>query len=224
VVRASGSVELRRGRFLAISYILLYNVSCVNTCPQKQEAYVEERHYSLSEVARILGKSERTVRRWIKLGTLRAYKPGRDYLIPESALRELLEGSEVPKAEPPLPFNQVAEERGGVERQRRSFFADAIIAAADKWISIVEDPSTNDQKRFGIADAANELADYAVEHVDEEVWDALTNAERRELIGVQEKLSEVVEQVCQHIEGRQAEEEVAERREKIKKWTRQLSA
>jgi excisionase family DNA binding protein len=78
---------------------------------------VEERHYSLSEVARILGKSERTVRRWIKLGTLRAYKPGRDYLIPESALRELLEGSEVPKVAPPLPF----EERGSSDSARRAY-------------------------------------------------------------------------------------------------------
>jgi excisionase family DNA binding protein len=65
---------------------------------------VEERHFSLSQVARILGKSERTIRRWIKLGRLRAYRPGRDYLIPESALRELMEMSEVPKVEPPLPL------------------------------------------------------------------------------------------------------------------------
>jgi excisionase family DNA binding protein len=75
---------------------------------------VEERHFSLSEVARILGKSERTIRRWIKMGRLRAYRPGRDYLIPESALRELMEESEVPKVAPPLPFNQTVEERGRV--------------------------------------------------------------------------------------------------------------
>jgi excisionase family DNA binding protein len=79
----------------------------------KLEVCVEERHYSLSEVARILGKSERTIRRWIKLGTLRAYKPGRDFLIPESALRELMEESEVPKVAPTLPFpSEVEEERG----------------------------------------------------------------------------------------------------------------
>lgn len=47
-----------------------------------------------------MGISERTARRWIKSGKLRAYKPGRDYWIPESALRELVEESEVhPKAE-----------------------------------------------------------------------------------------------------------------------------
>jgi excisionase family DNA binding protein len=93
---------------IATSY---YTMSTVSNNVRKQEVCVEERHYSLSEVARILGKSERTIRRWIKLGTLRAYKPGRDFLIPESALRELMEESEVPKAEPPLPFNQVTEER-----------------------------------------------------------------------------------------------------------------
>ncbi|MDP8952456.1 MAG: helix-turn-helix domain-containing protein [Actinomycetota bacterium] len=56
---------------------------------------MEERHLSLGEVAEVLDKNERTIRRWIKSGKLRAYKPGRDYLIPESAIGELLEGSEV---------------------------------------------------------------------------------------------------------------------------------
>jgi excisionase family DNA binding protein len=101
---------------LVISYILRYTVDSVNLCPQKQEARVEERHFSLSEVARILGKSERTIRRWIKLGRLRAYRPGRDYLIPESALRELMEESEVPKVAPPLPF----EEPEAAQAQRRT--------------------------------------------------------------------------------------------------------
>jgi excisionase family DNA binding protein len=60
---------------------------------------MEDRHLSLSEVAGSLGVSERTVRRWIKSGKLRAYKPGRDYRIPETAVRELIEGSEIsPKA------------------------------------------------------------------------------------------------------------------------------
>jgi excisionase family DNA binding protein len=76
---------------------------------------VEERHLSLSEVAQLLDKSERTIRRWIKSGKLRAYKPGRDYLIPESGIREFIEGSEVhPKVEAPPSlepsFNDVLEE------------------------------------------------------------------------------------------------------------------
>lgn len=56
---------------------------------------MEDRNLSLTEVAGLLGVSERTVRRWIKAGNLRAYKPGRDYRIPERAVRELVEGSEV---------------------------------------------------------------------------------------------------------------------------------
>ena len=74
---------------------------------------MEERHRSLSEVAGLMGVSERTVRRWIKSGKLRAYKPGRDYRIPESAIRELVEESEIsPKAfAPPSLFNGLEDER-----------------------------------------------------------------------------------------------------------------
>src|SRR5215212_4143788 len=56
---------------------------------------MEDRHLSLSEVAGLMGVSERTVRRWIHSGKLKAYKPGRDYRIPEGAVRELVEESEV---------------------------------------------------------------------------------------------------------------------------------
>jgi excisionase family DNA binding protein len=56
---------------------------------------MEERHLSLSEAADALSISERTAYRWIKSGKLRAYKPGRDYWIPDSALTELVEESEV---------------------------------------------------------------------------------------------------------------------------------
>jgi len=78
---------------------------------------LEEPTRSLSEVAGAMGVSERTVRRWIKSGRLKAYKPGRDYRIPEAALRQFIEESEVrPKAEDPpsleLSFNDLlGEER-----------------------------------------------------------------------------------------------------------------
>ena len=55
---------------------------------------MEDRQLSLAEVAGVMGVSERTVRRWIKSGKLRAYKPGRDYRIPESALRAFVEESQ----------------------------------------------------------------------------------------------------------------------------------
>ena len=61
---------------------------------------MEERHLSLSEAADTLNISERTAYRWIKSGKLRAYKPGRDYWIPESAIKAVVEESVVrPKVE-----------------------------------------------------------------------------------------------------------------------------
>jgi excisionase family DNA binding protein len=71
---------------------------------------MEERRLSLKESSDVLGVSERTLYRWIKSGKLKAYKPGRDYQIPEGAIRELLAESEVyPKdLSPRLPL----EERG----------------------------------------------------------------------------------------------------------------
>jgi len=70
---------------------------------------MEEQHLSLSEAAHRLYISERTTRRWIKSGKLRAFKPGRDYRIPESAISEMIKRSEAyPKAQAPLPLNDVA--------------------------------------------------------------------------------------------------------------------
>src|SRR5215204_6550846 len=77
---------------------------------------MENRQLSLSEVAGLMGVSERTVRRWIKSGKLRAYKPGRDYRIPESAFAQFIEESEIsPKVSAPSPepslFNGLEDER-----------------------------------------------------------------------------------------------------------------
>ncbi len=63
---------------------------------------MEDQTRSLSEVAGLMGVSERTVRRWIKGGRLKAYKPGRDYRIPEAGLRAFIEESEIsPKVQSP---------------------------------------------------------------------------------------------------------------------------
>ncbi len=80
---------------------------------------------TLQEAADTLGVSEQTARRWVKSGKLKAYRPGLRYLIPASAIAELLE-EEAPKAvAPPSPEpEQVSEERrrllrylaGGIER------------------------------------------------------------------------------------------------------------
>ena len=94
---------------------------------------MEERHLSLAEAAERLGISERTARRWIKAGKLRAYKPGRDYWIPERALTELIEESKVsPKAEAPPPptlFNGAREERREELMQEYTRLLEAMEAA-----------------------------------------------------------------------------------------------
>ena len=51
----------------------------------------QEERLSLREAADALGISEVTARRWIKSGKLRASQPGRKYLIPRSAVDELLD-------------------------------------------------------------------------------------------------------------------------------------
>jgi excisionase family DNA binding protein len=51
----------------------------------------EEDRLSLREAADALGISEVTARRWIKAGKRRASQPGRKYLIPRSAIDDLLE-------------------------------------------------------------------------------------------------------------------------------------
>ena len=78
-----------------------------------------EEFLSLQEAADHLGVSVYTVRRWIKEGKLRAFKPGKEYRIRESDFEEFLRDREVrPKAprrsasEP--SFNDV------LEQQRRS--------------------------------------------------------------------------------------------------------
>jgi excisionase family DNA binding protein len=90
----------------------------------EKEAKMEERYLSLSEATRALGISERTAYRWINSGKLRAYKPGRDYRIPEGAIREAVEGSEVrPKA--PAPPSQRSL-FNGLEEERRTAEAEVI--------------------------------------------------------------------------------------------------
>lgn len=50
----------------------------------------EEERLTLQEAAEELNISENTARRWVKSGKLKAFQPGRRYLIPRSAIDELL--------------------------------------------------------------------------------------------------------------------------------------
>jgi len=115
---------------------------------------MEERYLSLSEAADALDISERTAYRWIKSGKLRAYKPGRDYRIPEAALKEAVEGSEVhPKEESrsslePSLFNGLEDERRGYESHVRERI-NSLGRAADQWQRFV-DEGLYDLKRLDL--------------------------------------------------------------------------
>jgi excisionase family DNA binding protein len=105
---------------------------------------MEDRNLSLSAVAGTLGVSERTVRRWIKSGKLRAYKPGRDYRIPESAVRTLVEESEIPPKAPASSqpsFNGLLEEERheGTEYAHWSTSLDRIGAAGNAALEVVQE-------------------------------------------------------------------------------------
>jgi len=77
---------------------------------------IEEEFFSLRGVADRLKVSEQTVRRWVKAGQLKAYKPGLEYRILSSDLDKFLE-SHTPKAQAP-PSPPPAEEAASEEERR----------------------------------------------------------------------------------------------------------
>lgn len=87
-----------------------------------------EERISLREAADALGISEVSARRWVKSGKLKAYKPGLKYLIPASAIEELLEGAEAPKVL--LPFD-VLEVRAEVMRNLDAETGKELVDAID---------------------------------------------------------------------------------------------
>jgi excisionase family DNA binding protein len=128
---------------------------------------MEDRTLSLSEVAGLMGVSERTIRRWIKAGKLRAYKPGRDYRIPESALRQFVEESEIsPKAlrrsslELSL-FNGLEEERRAKLTEVGTYINELGFRGAEYYEEELERGRATD---YATANAAFNLAVQAVEY------------------------------------------------------------
>jgi excisionase family DNA binding protein len=102
----------------------------------RKEVEMEEPHLSLSEAAHRLDISERTARRWIKSGKLRAYKPGRDYWIPESAIKEVVVTSQVrPKVE--APSSQQLTLNGLLAEERRHP-TDSEIRSLGRWLTYLE--------------------------------------------------------------------------------------
>jgi excisionase family DNA binding protein len=114
---------------------------------------MDERHLSLAEAAERLGISERSARRWIKSGKLRAYKPGRDYWIPESTIREVVERSEVrPKATaPPAPQLSFNDELAAEERRSRPLLAEIMAElSAGLELAVASDDTARIRTLFGM--------------------------------------------------------------------------
>ena len=77
-----------------------------------------EEFLSPEEVGDRLGISVYTVRRWIKTGQLRAFRPGKEYRVQESDLEEFLRAREVrPKARRRSPFEPTFNDALGEERR-----------------------------------------------------------------------------------------------------------
>src|ERR687894_2453602 len=131
---------------------------------------MEDRQLSLSEVAGLMGVSDRTVRRWIKSGKLRAYKPGRDYRIPETAVREFVEESEVsPKGLAPPSLQ--ASFNGLLAEERRARYLRSWRAFVWKLVHRWEtDPPETSREIAVVLDTMQALIDEgAFEHPQEQI-------------------------------------------------------
>src|SRR5215203_3426466 len=176
---------------------------------------MEERHLSLSEAAEALNISERTAYRWIKSAKLRAYKPGRDYWIPESAIKEVVKESEVrPKVESrssvePSLFNGLEG-----ERHASSVFVEILISTAEKWATKTPPESSSDYgHHLGTIQAANSIG-LALSALTDDwaAWEErFSPEERREIMSVVQRLHDVstqlLEQTDEYLKHRRTEAE-----------------
>jgi excisionase family DNA binding protein len=178
----------------------------------------EDRFEGIEEVAERLLVDPQTVRRWIKSGKLKAYKPGREYRILSSDLDAFLDDHSSPKALAPSP----EPEQG----RRSSVLTEAIVATVDKWIEIASAPDTSEHKSIGISRAASALGDSIedVVNADEALWGSLPGGEQHEIMRVMEKITEVIQVATQRLGDEILKKEFNQRREEIREWTRQISA
>jgi transcriptional regulator with XRE-family HTH domain len=155
-----------------------------------------------------------------------------------SSLRQIAYALDVPvemlvkeeMAVPAFPLDDASDQEPGRSREERrsSRFAAAIAAAADSWGEAVSSNDMEDEKRFGLLDAALDLSNRISESVEEEDWDVIPNEERLEIVTAMEKLQEAAERGLRHLqetaETRTQAEQVKQRREQMREWTRSISA
>jgi excisionase family DNA binding protein len=188
---------------------------------RKRGAMELERRHSLKEAQEILGLSERTVHRWIKSGKLKSYKPGRDHQIPESAIRKVIEESEVyPKVQASL----WPEER---PERRFAWMAGVLERVLDTWERQVREKKNHYQSRT-IAVAALDVQDTVTFNYKPE-WDALPSEEKTQRHALAKRIDQLVLDAFDHYkQAKKAETEEVEaiqrRREEIRRRTREISA
>ncbi len=117
----------------------------------------------------------------------------------------------------------------GLEDERRlSRFSEAIIAAAASWGEAMSNPDMSDTKRFGLIEAALDLSRVIEEHVEDEDWEAIPNQERLAIVTTMEKLVDAANLGLRYAEesgqAKDQEEQVNQRREQMREWTRRISA
>jgi excisionase family DNA binding protein len=183
-------------------------------------------YLKLTEVARRLGVSEKTARRYVKSGALPSVFIGGAYRVSEGDLEEFLENAKVDPGK--VLASSQPSFNGLLEEESLSRFSEAIIAAAAKWGEAMSNPDMDDTKRTGLIKAALDLSGVIAERVEEEDWEAIPNQERLEIVTSMEKLGEAASVGIRHLqesaEARDQEEEVKQRREQIREWTDQISA
>jgi transcriptional regulator with XRE-family HTH domain len=156
-----------------------------------------------------------------------------------SSLRQIAYALDVPvemlvkeeMAVPAFPLDDASDQEPGRSREEErqsSRFAAAIAAAADSWGEAVSSNDMGDEKRFGLLDAALDLSNRISERVEEEDWDVIPNEERLEIVTTMEKLGEAAERGLRHLqetaETRTQAEQVKQRRQQMREWTRSISA
>jgi excisionase family DNA binding protein len=170
----------------------------------------------------VLEVSDQSIRRWVKAGELKAYKPKKEYRIAESDLQEFLEGRAVPLVQAPLP---------DLEDERREYpypwMANSLAWLIEYWTHIVESRSNPAYSRT-IAVLCYDVIDAATLAWGDE-WERLSEKEKNERRSVAGRLDALAQQGFEHYKASKAAQEaevqqIERRREEIRRRTAEISA
>jgi excisionase family DNA binding protein len=123
----------------------------------------EGRFEGVEEVAERLLVDPQTVRRWIKSGKLRAYKPGREYRILSHDLDAFLESRSSPKA--PAPLSPETQQRRSTSAEGELDIQALVRQRLSRFDREVNDPESTKFKSATLAtdwltDVQNEATDW----------------------------------------------------------------